>query len=229
MRTVLDDLDHDWQHLRNSQELRIALRRWNLDAHTGNELTASTTESDYNRADDIVHTLLVATHQARLARRVALALLRPSLRATARRCYRLPSDEAAAVVVAAAWEELARYPDRARPRYVIATITRAVRKRVVRRVTRPSPHIHEEIIDLADPADAYERIDIHDQLTRAQRRSGVDHHTMNMIVAHRIHGRPFADIAAETDLAPTTVRQRASRAERELRTVLKPREFGSRV
>ena len=220
MRTVLDDLHDDWTRLADSATLRESLRRWGLDVRNGHEVIGVTQSGGYAAADEVLHALLVAAATDRLAGQVVLTLLTPSLRATANRCRTVPVDEAAAIVVAMAWEEITRYVRRSRPPYVLATITRAIRKRVVRHVTRPTAET--TALDGAcvpSPTDPYDSIDAWDALADAQRRTGISTGTMRVLMAHRGYGQPLAAIADADGVNPAALRQRASRAEQRLRKV----------
>ena len=222
MRTVLDDLDDDWARLAESTTLRGSLQRWDLDVRTGHDVIEVAHSGDYAAADELIHALLVAAATDRLAGQVVLTLLSPSLRATANRCRTVPVDEAAALVVAMAWEEITRYVRRPRPPYVAATITRAIRKRVVRHLTRPTVEITPlDDAYIANPTDPYDRVDDWDAVVDAQRRTGISTATMRALMAHRGYGHPLAAIAHAHGLSPAALRQRASRAEQRLRSAAK--------
>lgn len=168
--------------------------------------------------DDVLGALLRRARSEPLAARVVLEALLPGLKALAGRLLFDPEEreDLWALLLACAWERIARYPLERRPGKIAANIlfdTLADTVAFLRDERRRRAELTGEPIAAAL---AQGEVEVEALLARATRSGAVTRAETALILATRFERRPLADVAAEAGVAYNTMKLRRQRAERRL-------------
>lgn len=225
---LIDELDAEWDTLRDSAAMSEALARWRtadpaLGFPTVAALVAAVERRDVDPrvTDRILAGLARHARDDAMAARLLLQLLLPGCKRLVHRYGRNRKQERAAFVVAEAWEHIRRYPLERRPERVAANILLDVRQRLLRWLRRQA--LEERVADLPDtalppvpggPEPTQEAVAL---LGSAVRRGEIDRSSARLIALTRIAGLSVAEIAQRRGVKEQTLRRWRLRAEARVR------------
>lgn len=139
---ILQRLDLEWERVAQGPAARRALRRWSA---TSSELADFASLADLiekvnerghpEESDAVLLALLRVAPEDDLAGRTVLQAMMPAVKNLTAKftpCGAWSSEETAAVVVAAMWERIRRYPVERRPKKVSANLSLDARQTVWR-------------------------------------------------------------------------------------------------
>ena len=167
--------------------------------------------------DEVFCALLRWAQCDQLAGLVVLEALLPGLKALRGRILAEASenDEVWTLLLAAAWEQIVRYPLARRPGRVAANVLLDVRKTVLREL---AVRRHTEMLPLSglEVGALPGECDIESPLRRAIRAGVLSASEAELILQTRVDGRSLPAVAAELGVPYITVYKRRARAERRL-------------
>ena len=220
-------LDREWDTLSRSRTARERLADWTRTTPGFSGLTDlamlidwAHDRSDRARSDLLLAGLAERSATSELAARTLLQALLPALRHTAR-CYQRTAeafgDDAASVVVMFAWERIRTYPYDRRPKRIAANVVLDTRQHVQRHFDRPRPmlvslnDLHHELAADTRAPDGADRL-----LEQAVARGVISASDAELIAVTRLDDIPLAQVAAQLDGIPQSLRRRRRRAETRL-------------
>lgn len=225
MRTIFDDLDHEWSTVAGSGKARRALQHWAYRESALRGLSDLDHLVEYVQrrhpaavTDPIFGALLRTRHD--LARRTVLQALLPGLRACAAAIHTHGEfPDTAATVVAACWQRICVHPIEHRHRAIARYLLLDVKQLVHRHLrdnsvfTTTTSGLPAEPIDHVNPSPSDELLD---HLLDAVRAGGLPIDTARLIAATRVAGVRFDSLSVETGRSESALRKERARAERRL-------------
>lgn len=226
-------LDEEWADLARSPDSQRVLRRWGvcepplagftslvvlLDALQG--------RNDPSLRDRRMLALLRLARDDRVARRVALQVVRPALSCIAQTySSRWGADDARSEAIAAALERISTFPTDRRCENLAGHIVQDVRHHFFKRLDRELAFersfamvedlstIERELVAPPDRTTADRLVSIIADAVRAER---ITPRHAQLVVVSRLAGVPIEDIATAWGRTPQTVRRMRQRVERAL-------------
>lgn len=224
MRTILDDLDHEWRSVASTRLATQRLHQW------------ATTEPALAHLHDLRHVVsyLHRRHPAvvtdpilgallrqndDLAHRAVLQALVPGLGAMTSALHRHGDySETAAIVVASCWQRICTYPIRRRPRSVARYLLLDARQ-IARRLMHDTsvfagtldPLFSRAVEDTPSSSEELSYV-----LKAALDDGVIDRDAARLIAATRIAGVAFDELAARSGRGEAALRKQRARAERRL-------------
>jgi hypothetical protein len=223
--TLFTKLDGEWRWLAVSRPSTVELDAWRrtdsvLEPFTDLDSLVRFTRSPGHPAesDAVLHCLARRTHHSSLAARTLLqAVVFGLIRIAADfRSGSDSDDEAASLVVAAAYERIRTYPVARRPHHVAANVLLDTRQTVSRTLFRPRvEHVLVGDLPLAgtDVAERSAAEELLELVDTAMRRHVINVDDARLIISTRVAGVPLNDIAAARGLHAQSLRRRRLRAE----------------
>jgi DNA-directed RNA polymerase specialized sigma24 family protein len=228
---VFADLDRAWERFARSRDGAAALHRWRQaeplfeDFHSLCELVSAARgrpkmpEPERVERDRLMFALVGVGRADIDARQAVLWVLRPGLTLVAKSYDHRWSEDAAAMVMLAALERIARCPYTEAPNIaanLVADVRHSLWLARRRELTR-------EAIDATIPLTAASELpSVHETdptaelvavVDAAAKRGAISSRGRALILAHRVLDVPTRDIAASEGRTPSTVRQYRTRAE----------------
>lgn len=225
MRTILDDLDREWQTTAGTRDAGAALRRWaTTEAAVGHlgDLRQLVTYLHRRHPSALTDPIFAALlrQDDDLAHRTVLQALVPGLGAMATSLHRYGDfDETAAIVVAACWQRIRTYPVERRPRS-IARYLLLDAKQGARRLMRDRSVFTDALsapAEIAAPDGRPAAEELAELLGDARAMRLIDDEESRLIASTRIADRSFAELARGSGKSEAALRKQRSRAERRLR------------
>jgi hypothetical protein len=226
--TLFTQLDAEWRWVAASGRAAVEFEAWRCDdpalqplADLADLVRFAQAPGHPAESDAVLSCLARRTPDSALAARTLLqAVLYGLVRIGADFKGGADSDEeAASIVVAAAYERIRTYPIGNRPRHIAANILLDTRQAVSRELFRP--RLQHVLVDdvaplLADATRSSPTEELLALVDAALRANVIKFDDARLIVSTRVVGIPVNDIAAARGLAAQSIRRRRLRAEASL-------------
>lgn len=226
MRSILDQLDHEWDHHLGSCR-ETAARLPEVVELTGCDTLDQARDWTHRagpaEADQVLVSLVARSIEGdTLAARVLLGFLMPGVRALVNR-WAVPGqrDETEAAAVASVYERIRCYPLARRPRKVAANVLLDA-ARPLRKAVCDAPPVVEVCEDLAASPDVSAADELVSVIAGAVADGHLDRDSARLVLANRIGGRPLKDLARTSGCTPRTLQRRRQVAESALATTAVP-------
>ncbi len=218
MRSLLDQLDHEWEtHI--GHDRAVAARLPEVGALTGcgtlDEARRWTLAAPAEAADRVLVALVArAVEGDGLAARALLGWLTPGIRALVRR-WAASGDraEVEAAAVASVYERIVAYPLARRPRKIAANILLDAAKPLRRAAAADAPVVPAEIEVVAVESGSAPGEELLDTVAVALAAGIVDVDDARIILANRVGDTPMADLARHAGTSRRSLERRRRRAE----------------